>query len=36
MKALFVAPYWFVAKPYTPDQLHVSVQFLTQESPARG
>lgn len=36
MKALFVEPYGFLAKPYTPDQLHVAVQNLTQESPARG
>lgn len=26
MKALFVDPYGFLAKPYTPDQLQVAIQ----------
>lgn len=28
MKALFVDPYGFLAKPYTPDQLQVAIQNL--------
>jgi DNA-binding NtrC family response regulator len=28
MKALFVDPYGFLAKPYTPDQLQIAIQNL--------
>jgi DNA-binding NtrC family response regulator len=36
LKALFVDPYGFLAKPYTPDQLQVAIQNLASESSEMG
>jgi DNA-binding NtrC family response regulator len=36
MKALFVEPYVFLAKPYTPDQLKVAIQNLETGTEPRS
>jgi DNA-binding NtrC family response regulator len=36
LKALFVDPYGFLAKPYTPDQLQIAIQNLASESSEMG
>jgi CheY-like chemotaxis protein len=36
LKALFVDPYGFLAKPYTPDQLQIAIQNLASGSSEMG